>query len=223
MAKTNSYPCTPENIGKRCESLGFVLSNATLDALSSYLNLLVKWNRVMNLVGPSDWEEILSSLVIDSMYLADFVQTLPLPEHPECRDLGAGAGLPGLPLRMIWQKGNYTLVEAREKRALFLRSCLAAVSLPGVSAYHGRAETFMASAPHAHLTVSRAFLPWERVLALASPYTDKESFCLFLTLKPFPPSLPQQWRPFKEKRYSVHRTDHYFWAMQKVATPPPRP
>jgi 16S rRNA (guanine527-N7)-methyltransferase len=203
-----------------CESLGFILSDAALLALSSYLALLVKWNRVMNLVGPSDWQDILSSLVIDSLYLAEFVQTLPLPEHPECRDLGAGAGLPGLPLRMIWQKGAYTLVEAREKRALFLRSCLAAAPLPGVSTYHGRAEAFMASAPHAHLTVSRAFLPWERVLALVSPYTGSGGFCLFLTLSPLPPSLPNDWRPFAEKRYTVHNSDRYFWALQKAASLP---
>ena len=219
--ETAPGPCAPEYIREMCEGLGFVLSDGALVALSSYLALLVKWNRVMNLVGPSDWEDILSSLVIDSLYLAEFIQTLPLPEHPECRDLGAGAGLPGLPLRMIWQKGNYTLVEAREKRALFLRSCLAAAPLPGVSVYHGRAEAFMASAPHAHLTVSRAFLPWERVLALVSPYTDNGSFCLFLTLSPLPSSLPEEWRPFAEKRYTAHNNDRYFWALQKVAVPPP--
>jgi 16S rRNA (guanine527-N7)-methyltransferase len=218
MAKTIPSPCTPKNISERCESLGFALSDAPLAALSSYLTLLVKWNKVMNLVGPADWENILSSLVIDSLYLADFIQTLPLPEHPECRDLGAGAGLPGLPLRMIWQKGTYVLVEAREKRALFLRSCLAATPLPGVLVCHGRAETFMASAPHAHLTVSRAFLPWERVLALVAPYTDKGSFCLFLTLNPLPSSLPEQWQPFGEKRYTIHGTDRYFWALQKAVS-----
>jgi len=220
MTKTNIRPCTPESIREKCETLGFLLSDAPLAALSSYLTLLVKWNKVMNLVGPSDWENILSSLVIDSLHLADFIRTLPLPEHPECRDLGAGAGLPGLPLRMIWQKGSYTLVEAREKRALFLRSCLAAIPLSGVFTYHGRAETFMASAPHAHLTVSRAFLPWDRLLALVSPYTDKGSFCIFLALNPLPPSLPEQWRPFEEKRYSVYNTNRYFWALQKTAPPP---
>ena len=196
--------------------MGFALSDAALEALASYLALLVKWNRVMNLVGSADSEDILSSLVIDSLYLAGFIRTLPLPEQPECRDLGAGAGLPGLPLRMTWQKGSYTLVEAREKRALFLRSYLAATPLPGVSVYHGRAEAFMASARPAHLTVSRAFLPWERVLTLVSPYTDAGNFCLFLTLSPLPASMPGQWQAFAEKRYTVQGSDRYFWALQKT-------
>ena len=229
--KTNIRPprtpegISPENINKTCAALGFALSDTALVALSSYLALLVKWNKVMNLVGPSDWEDILASLVIDSLHLADFIQTLPLPEQPECRDLGAGAGLPGLPLRMIWQKGNYTLVEAREKRALFLRSCLAATPLPGVFVYHGRAEAFMASAAHAHLTVSRAFLPWERVLELVSPYTDEGSFCLFFTLSSLPSfrlsglssGLQEEWRPFGEKRYTAGKSKRYFWALQKTA------
>lgn len=213
-------PCTPETVRELCASLGFAPGHAAAEALATYLVLLTKWNRVMNLVGPATWEAILSTLVIDSLYLADFIRTLPLPEHPECRDLGAGAGLPGLPLRMVWRQGRYTLVEAREKRALFLRSCLAALSLPGVSVFHGRAEAFLASAPHSHLTVSRAFLPWERLLALVSPHTDSASFCLFLTRAPLPAALPKAWRAFGETRYTAGKDTRYFWALQKASALP---
>lgn len=219
MASSPSpHPCAPERVRELCASLGFPLDEeggTAAGALSAYLALLVKWNRVMNLVGPSTWEDILATLIIDSLHLADFIRRLPLPEAPECRDLGAGAGLPGLPLRMLWQQGNYTLVEAREKRALFLRSCLAAVPLPGTTIYQGRAEAFMAGAPHADLTVSRAFLPWERVLELVSPFTDSGGFCLFLTLAPLPPTLPHSWQAALEHRYAVRNDTRYFWALQK--------
>ena len=45
---------------------------------------------------------------------------MPLPESPETWDLGAGAGIPGIPLRLVWDSGTFTLVEVREKRVLFL-------------------------------------------------------------------------------------------------------
>ena len=178
------------------------------------MNLLVKWNKVMNLVGPASWQAILTTLIVDSFYLSDFVQKLPLGDEPECRDLGSGAGLPGIALRMLWQKGRYTLVESREKRALFLRACLAALVLQGVSVFHGRAEKFMADAPRAQLTISRAFLPWEQVLGLVAPFTDTGGICLFLTLAPLPDP-PPGWSALTEARYQVGRDIRYFWAMQK--------
>ena len=216
MAKPHaSSACTPDSVRSLCAASGFSPDAAQVDALAAYLGLLVKWNKVMNLVGRATWEDIFCTLVADSFHLADFLRSLPLPDEPECRDLGAGAGLPGLPLRMLWQHGRYTLVEAREKRAIFLRTCLAALPLPGVTVFHGRAETYMASAPPAHLTVSRAFLPWEQVLSLVEPHTDSGGFCVFLTLAPLPSHTPDAWAPFGGTQYFASAAPRYFWALQK--------
>ena len=210
-----SRACTPESVRSLCAASGFWPDAAQANALAVYLALLVKWNKVMNLVGRATWEDIFRTLAADSFHLADFIRSLPLPDEPDCRDLGAGAGLPGLPLRILWQHGRYTLVEAREKRALFLRTCLAALPLPGVTVFHGRAETYMASAPRAHLTVSRAFLPREQVLSLVEPHTDSGGFCVFLTLAPLPSHIPDAWEAFGEMQYFSGSTPRYLWALQK--------
>lgn len=210
-------PLAPDTLGAACADLGFSLSDAAAQGLTAYLTLLVKWNRVMNLVGPTDWPVILRTLVADSLHLADFIETLPLPEHPVCQDLGAGAGLPGLPLRLLWQRGSYTLVEAREKRALFLRTCLAARPLPGVSVFHGRAEHFLAGRTDIDLTVSRAFMPWEKVLDLVAPHTVPHGFCLQLTLAPAPDNLPAGWTLACQRSYAVGREQRWFRALQKTA------
>ncbi len=152
---------------------GFDLPEATLRPLAAYLDLLMQWNRVMNLVGTRTAEETFATLVVDSLHLASFLEQdwtagTPLNHAPDCWDLGAGAGLPGLPLRMLWQKGSYWMVEAREKRALFLSTVLARTPLPGTHVFRGRAEAFMAGPPRrtADLVVSRAFMPWPDVLEL---------------------------------------------------------
>lgn len=208
-------PPSPDAVEAACAALGIPLPPGAAPLLADYLALLTKWNRVMNLVGPGDWRHILDTLIIDSLLLAGFVRTLPLPEAPQCRDLGAGAGLPGIPLRMLWSEGAYTLVEAREKRALFLRAVLAACPLPGVSVFQGRAELFMANHPPAHLTISRAFMPWERVLSLISPHTDSGGVCVFLTLAPLTGELPADWKPLAEQAYPVGRDTRHFWAIRK--------
>ena len=120
---------TTENLNKQCKNAGFSLQQAELDSLRVYLEMLLKWNKSMNLIGPATWREIVDTLFLDSFHLAGVLDKLPLPEKPEIWDFGAGAGLPGVPLRMIWKNGQYTMVEVREKRALFLQNVLSTCKL----------------------------------------------------------------------------------------------
>ncbi|MDR2489157.1 MAG: 16S rRNA (guanine(527)-N(7))-methyltransferase RsmG [Desulfovibrio sp.] len=208
--------CCPKTVQAFCDSANITFDHDKLHELTVYLSLLSKWNRVMNLVGQDAWEDILATLVTDSFYLAPFVSALKLPIHPQCWDLGAGAGLPGIPLRMLWKDGDYTLVEAREKRALFLRTVLASCPLEGVSVFHGRAERFMPGRPPAHLIVSRAFMPWEKLLTATKPYLASGGFCVLLTRTPLHSSLPDGWTAAAETRYAVTGNSRYFWALQKI-------
>jgi 16S rRNA (guanine527-N7)-methyltransferase len=196
-----------------CGEMGFCLSPAAVDGLALYLALLCRWNRVMSLVGPSEPEAILRTLVADSLHLAAFLKDLPLPEEPEAWDLGAGAGLPGIPLRLLWQKGAYTLIEARDKRAAFLQTVLAYCPLPGVRVYRGRAEAFLAENFSADLVISRAFMPWRQVLAMLSGRLSTRGCCLFLALTPAP-SPPEGWTLLGQRAYpaGAEGTRH-FWAL----------
>lgn len=187
------------------------------EQLTTYLGLLVKWNKVMNLVGGYEWEDILRILLADSFYLAEFLRSLPLDAQPECWDLGAGAGLPGIPLRMVWQKGQYHLVEAREKRALFLQTVLSACPLPNVAVFRGRAEAFMPTRPKANLVVSRAFMPWEKVLELVKDYMEDNGFVAFLTLMPAPEEVPAGWQVVGSSQYTIMHDKRYLWAIQRCA------
>ena len=212
------FPITRDRVRAVCLASGtpFPESRFTdqaLAGLEGYLALLEKWNRVMNLVGPSCWEDMLRILVADSFHLACFLESLSWRDTPECWDLGAGAGLPGIPLRLFWEQGIYTLVEPREKRALFLRTALAACPLPGVRVFQGRAEAFMPGRPPADLVVSRAFLPWEKVLALIAPHMAPSGRAVFLTLAPAPEALPAPWAVTAQTRYVIAGGDRYFWAL----------
>jgi len=172
------YAPAPGEVASEARRAGFDLTKAQAGLLSQYLTLLLKWNRAMNLVGRATWPEVFRDLAADSLHLAGFLAGLSLPEQPLTLDLGAGAGLPGIPLRVLWGAGDYVLVELREKRAVFLRQAVAelqqAGGLPGVRVFHGRAEAAQAELkrlglrPRADLIVSRAFMPWPKLLPLAA-------------------------------------------------------
>jgi len=154
------------------------LSPVQAEMLAGYLALLSYWRRKVNLVGPADWETILTTLVVDSWHVADFLTgskataCLPTAQTPLVTlDFGAGAGLPGIPLRAFWNRGPYVLLEAREKRAVFLGEAVARLGLTGMSVAEGRVETTVPPILAGHagsfaLCVSRAFAPWPEFLTL---------------------------------------------------------
>lgn len=186
--------CTATALAGRCHAAGWELTPDQADKLAVYLGLLMRWNAAMNLVGTHSWTATLDHLVFDSFELARFLSNDAQPEslaragdsHATCLhtwDLGAGAGLPGIPLRIVWPHGKYWLVEAREKRALFLSTVLARISLPGTHVFRGRAEAFMPGR-QADCILSRAFMPWPDVLRLAHPHLAPGGQVILLTKEP---------------------------------------
>ncbi|MEG6506644.1 16S rRNA (guanine(527)-N(7))-methyltransferase RsmG [Nitratidesulfovibrio sp. 1201_IL3209] len=195
-----------KELARLCAEAGFApdeTPEAAQAVLAGYLELLMKWNRVMNLVGTRTWQATFRTLIVDSLHLARFLRSLPLPEAPETWDLGAGAGLPGIPLRAVWQAGIYHLVDAREKRTLFLSNVLARHPLPGTVVFRGRVEEFMPTRPKADCVVSRAFLPWPEVLELVRGHVAPGGVVVFLANEGAPASLPTGWRVAARAEYAV--------------------
>lgn len=195
-----------KELTRLCVGAGFepgAMPRDALTVLAGYLELLMRWNRVMNLVGTRTWQDTFRTLIVDSLHLARFLRALPLPETPETWDFGAGAGLPGIPLRSVWRAGLYHLVDAREKRTLFLSNVLARHPLPGTVVFRGRVEAFMPTRPKADCVVSRAFLPWPEVLGLVDGHVACGGAVVFLANEQAPPSLPPGWRVAAQAEYAV--------------------
>ncbi len=213
MAKPD---CSPQVLGTLCAAAGFPLTKEQSSQLAVYLDLLMRWNRMMNLVGARHWRDALDDLILDSFHLAAFLREhiLPtLPPDPVAWDLGAGAGLPGIPLRMIWQDGSYCMVESRDKRTIFLSTVLARCPLKGTQVFRGRAEQFM-EGKKADLIVSRAFMPWKDMLAFVRGHLTKEGCVVFLTREELRPEENLPWIRTATMHYTVNGTKRFFCAFR---------
>ena len=234
-----------ENIDNQCLKMGFSLTVPQLSALYNYLFLLQKWNQSMNLVGKSAWEDILSELIVDSFHLAKYLNAhayfapanIPFGvqnekiysfqyyenEHDfEAWDLGAGAGLPAIPLRILWNQGRYTLVEAREKRSLFLNMACTKLGLENTFVCRDRAENFMQN-KKAQLIVSRAFMPYDKMLDFVAPYLaaqQENGAIIFLTLEKINAAQFNnelfRWNTKNIYEYSVHNKKKYLCEIEKI-------
>jgi 16S rRNA (guanine527-N7)-methyltransferase len=179
--------------------------------LTTYLHLLEKWNRKMNLVGPRDWQTMLTTLVVDSWHLGDFLGDLDLGDDDRILDLGAGAGLPGIPLRAFWDKGEYVLVEPRHKRALFMQTAIRAMGLARTRVAMCRVEHLPSGDVPAKLVLSRAFCPWRRFLDLACPLLDQNGLCLVMANTAEPTQIPSGWELKGVTTYEVGADERSFW------------
>lgn len=220
------YAPAPGEVSGEARRAGFKLLPQQAADLSQYVTLLLKWNRSMNLVGRSDWPGVFRDLAADSLHLAEFLKGLGLPEAPLSLDLGAGAGLPGIPLRVLWPEGDYVLVEVREKRAIFLSQTVGALKLPQTFVVHGRAEAVLAELPklklsrpgdRADLVVSRAFMPWPQLLPLAAALLGAGGRLVVLANDP-PPAVQGAdmgagFRLETSLEYPADGRSRYFWSL----------
>lgn len=119
---------------------GIELSEIQVEQFHLYHARMVEWNEMMNLTRIIEWEHVVGRHLLDSLSL---VTALP-PEaaRPDATllDVGSGAGLPGVPLKIVFPAMRVTLLEATRKKALFLEQIVGELGLAGLEVRTGRAE-----------------------------------------------------------------------------------
>lgn len=145
-------------------------SPAEADAFARYLRLLLQWNRVQRLTSYRRPADIAEKLFLDSLLFLRWVS----PGPARLVDLGAGAGIPGLPLKIVRPEITLTLVEARRRRVSFLTAVVRELALEGVSVLAGRAEDLLEADPGLQgaydVVVTRAVAPLPSILPLAMAF-----------------------------------------------------
>ena len=103
--------------------------------LTSYLDLMIKWNKAYNLTAVTDRSEMIPRHLLDSLSIAPLLQA-----GDRVLDVGTGAGLPGIPLAIALPDVRFTLLDALSKRTRFLLQTIAQLGLDNVQVQHGRVE-----------------------------------------------------------------------------------
>jgi 16S rRNA (guanine527-N7)-methyltransferase len=140
-----------------------MLSDSQLEAIQSYLDLLLRWNAKLNLTAIRNPEEVVTKHFGESLFAAR--QLFPVSDSRETAiDVGSGAGFPGLPLKLWSPSLVLTLIESNQRKATFLREVVRTLKLNSVSVLSERAESVSLTAD---LVTFRAVERFERILRIA--------------------------------------------------------
>jgi 16S rRNA (guanine527-N7)-methyltransferase len=120
------------------EKLELNLGQSELGKFEIYYRELTEWNRKMNLTSITGYEEVQVDHFLDALTVALAWQ--PQSQQPQVIDVGAGAGIPGIPLKIALPQIRLTLLEATAKKAGFLRHIVGKLALNNTDVVVGRAE-----------------------------------------------------------------------------------
>lgn len=118
---------------------GLTLSTDQLRQFAVYYEMLVEWNKKMNLTAITAKSEVYEKHFFDSLTSAFYFD---FTKKKKLCDVGAGAGFPSIPLKICFPHLHVTIVDSLKKRVAFLDQLVSELKLTDVHAFHERAESF---------------------------------------------------------------------------------
>ena len=154
----------------RLEALDIILDQEQINQFDEYYEILVEWNKVMNLTGITEYQEVVEKHFLDSLSI---VKVMDMDQAERVIDIGTGAGFPGIPLKIAFPKLDIVLLDSLNKRIRFLDHVIEELGLEGIRTIHGRAEDYARDGKYRErfdLCVSRAVANLSSLSEYCLPY-----------------------------------------------------
>ncbi len=213
---TSPPAAPPMSEGAKWFTEMFHVSRETRKALEIYEALLIKWQKTINLVGPSTVELFWERHAADSAQLLDLVPVT----SKIWLDLGSGGGFPGLVIAMLWLDAHgesegggrhVHLIESDQRKCAFMRAVIRETGAPA-TVHEGRIEAFIDEKTErfgrVDVVSARALAPLPKLVGMAAPFFENHTKGVFLKGKEWQEELTQARQSWKIDCMAVEsRTD----------------
>lgn len=158
------------------KELNIDLSENQLEQFYKYMNILSKWNKVMNLTAITEPKEIIIKHFVDSLTVLDKIK-----DENFIIDVGTGAGFPGIPIKIACPDIKVILLDSLNKRINFLNEVIKELNLENIETFHGRAEDYGRDKNHREkydVAIARAVAPLNILLEYLMPFVKVNGKCI---------------------------------------------
>lgn len=161
------------------KQLNIELNDIQMHQLNTYFQMLVEWNKVMNLTGITEESAVYLKHFYDSLTIC---RDINLNEEQTLCDIGTGAGFPGMVLKICFPHLHVTLVDALEKRLKFLNAVIDELGLEDIETVHARAEEYAKNIREKYdVVTARAVAPLNILLEYCLPLIKPNKY--FVAMK----------------------------------------
>ena len=167
-----------QRLCKECEKKNINISQNQAEKLNMYKELLIQWNEKMNLTAITDEYDIIVKHFVDCLMCTKIIK-----DEKNIIDVGTGAGFPGMVLAIYYEDKEFTLLDALNKRLVFLQEVVNTLKLKNVNIIHGRAEEVARKEEYREkfdATVSRAVAQLPILLEYTSPFIKVNGKCIVM-------------------------------------------
>ena len=173
-----------EKLKTGAEKLGLHLTAQQLEQFEAYYRELIDWNERINLTSITGYEDVQIKHFLDSLTIASVVDFK--KKGVRVIDVGTGAGLPGISLKIVFPHINLYLLEATMKKTKFIEQMITTLGLKGVEIIAGRAETVAHDARYREkfdVVLSRAVAPLPARFRIKRVFWKKQITAHFFWMK----------------------------------------
>lgn len=167
-----------ELLCKECKNQNVDITEEQANNLEMYKTLLLEWNEKMNLTAITDEYEIIIKHFVDCLECTKVIK-----DEEKIIDVGTGAGFPGMVLAIYYKDKKFTLLDALNKRLIFLQEVVNTLKLDNVEIIHGRAEEVARKEEYKEqfdASVSRAVAQLPVLLEYTSPFIKVNGKCIVM-------------------------------------------
>lgn len=164
-----------------CNNVNLDFNDKKYNQFISYKNLIQEWNKKINLTAIVKDEEIIKKHFIDCIKI---FKASPMAEAKSLIDIGTGAGFPGIPIKILKEDIEITLLDSLQKRINFLNIVIGELQLKNIQYLHGRAEDYAQEIQHRQrydIAVSRAVANLAVLSEFCIPFVRKGGY--FVAMK----------------------------------------
>jgi len=172
------------------------ISNEIQQKMILFVDLILKWNKVFNLTAIRDIDQAIWLHLVDSLIIQSYLH------GKKIIDVGSGAGLPGIPLALLFPEKQFVLLDSNGKKTRFIQQAIIELGLKNVSVIQSRVENFLPEVSFDSI-ITRAFATLDVMLEQTNHLLAPKG--QFLAMKGIYPAAEIAALPAEFKILAVHR------------------